>query len=876
MTFEEIFQTLLNEGIDPETAQSIAEDIAAGRVINDAQIREAVQQGREIERQQLQQVAEEERASFGTSDPARAAQAIQYAHTDLANRRVQVEQFIDRYQQELVDQEEEEEQGIRQPLPYDLGLDETPEEAMPMVQDAPIVPQQVAPTARSIDASRSGGSVHSRLTDPQRARQFVVPGDEDPEQFTDLFEQLFKRYGSATGTSTATGKPTQLDGWATRLDSAEMRGLFAPTDVFIATNRRTETVKSDEWNNLVDEALDVTAARRQRVAANVFILELIDSLPAAGEDFVADSRFNAGPINHAEHIYAVNQFVFGKQIDMGALLRGQTIDVGDIQLSDGYVIPDVKLSSVEDYVELINELDEDITSDDPGIIQKLTSLFGLRPQEFAGEFDRLAGFNEETGLGYDKDQARELFEVPLDWMLLHDDRIDSTEAAREELDVLETTINGLGSTTGEDVGGALIRSGYERELESLDPTLYGEDRNLIQSAQNQIGVIQAPGVGVPLYGPEEQAYLDQLNIEIEGKTAPVDLPDLPGPIDRQGYDELNEYLYDNYGGFAFFLDLEEEDLHIGLDNLDRPVDVDSEDAVHMVHILDYLTGGYRSIHGGTDGVRVTTDRGIIEALERTKWYQTTNTSMREWYGDYGANPLEYFQFNVNRPNQMDKVGDIYDSLVNAAQVLMGPGAEQTIGPNRLMMLAAEIDYLGYDTDNETQREMLLERVIRSEEPWQASNADFSAFRLSRDSVETAARRMYLPITEARRNEYAEKMFTGAYTIEDVQAQMRTQALARYGQSNQVRAALEAGLTMEQYFDPYIAEMEKILDRPVDLFEEFPEVVEMVPGDGAARPMSYAEFGEFIRKLPEWGQSDRGQDTARGLVNSIGALFGEVA
>ena len=242
----------------------------------------------------------------------------------------------------------------------------------------------------------------------------------------------------------------------------------------------------------------------------------------------------------------------------------------------------------------------------------------------------------------------------------------------------------------------------------------------------------------------------------------------------------------------------------------------------------------------------------------------------------GLNPLEYFQFEVDRPNQMDKVRDIYNSLVNAAQILMGPGAERTIGPNRLMMLAAEIDYLGYDTDDEKQREMLLDRVIRSEEPWQASNADFSAFRLSRDSVETMARQMYLPITETRRNEYAEKLFTGAYTPEDVEAQMRTQALARYGQSDQVRAALEAGLTMEAYFDPYIAEMEEILDRPVNLFEEFPQVIEMVPGDGPARPMSYAEFGEFVRGLPEWGQSDRGQDTARGLVNAMGALFGEVA
>ena len=428
-------------------------------------------------------------------------------------------------------------------------------------------------------------------------------------------------------TSAATGKPTQLDGWAARLDNAEMRGLFAPTETFIGTDRRTETVKSDEYNNLVDEALAVTSARRQRVGANVFINELIDSLPASGEQFVPDARFNAGSINHAEHIYNVNQFVFGKQIDMAALLAGRPIQVGDIELIDGFVIPDVTLSSAEEYVNLINnELGKQF--DDPSTIERLTSLFGLRPQRFAGEFDRLAGFNEETGLDYDEDQARELFEIPLDWLLLHDNRIDGTEGAREELDVLETTINGLTSTTGEDVGGALIRSGYEEELSTLDPTLYGEDRNLIQARSTKVGIVQAPGAA--------QIDPDDFPVFGEGGFDPQELQeigdsfDLPGPMDRQSYEELNEYLNEKYGGFAFFLDLEEEDLHIGLDKLNRPTDVDADDAVHKVHILDYLVGN------ATDGSVVTTDHGIISALERTKWYQTTNTSMREWYGEYGA------------------------------------------------------------------------------------------------------------------------------------------------------------------------------------------------------------------------------------------------
>ena len=757
----------------------------------------------------------------------------------------------------------ESEAPIRNELPYDLADD------LPRIQDTPIVPQQPpgssgpqgpAPTARNIDTVRSGGSIYSTLTEPGRfSRQFVVPAGEDPEEFSGLLEEITDRITSSGGHELV-GEPKMLRGWATRLEDPEMRALFVPTE----TNRRTDA--TDEWNDLVDGAIDTVTARRQRVGANVFIHELVDSLPASGERFVADKRFDAGPINHAEHIYAFNELVFGEQIDMAALLRGQTIDVGHIDLTDDYVIRDVKLSSVEDYVDLQQRLYEDIGEGGFDIGGFLRGVAGVRSA--IGVADGVGRLQEVFGDRFGENEARDLFEIPMDFLLLHDSQIDSSEAAREEWDVLETTLNGLGSTTGEDVGGALIRSGYEEDLGGLDPTDYRPNIDIIEGGQAQIGVIQAPGFGTT--DPDDFPVFEEGGFDPQELQEIGDSFALPGPMDRQSYEELNEYLDEKYGGFAFFLDLEEEDLHIGLDKLNRPTDVDSDDAVHQVHILDYLVGN------ATDGSVVTTDYGIISALERTKWYQTTNTSMREWYGDYGANPLEAFQFDVSRPNQMDKVGDIYDSLVNAAQILMGPGAERTIGPNRLMMLAAEIDFLGYDTDDEKQREMLLDRVIRSEEPWQASNADFSAFRLTRDSVETTARSMYLPITEARRNEYAEKLFTGAYTIEDVAAQMRTQALARYGGSDQVRAALEAGLTMEQYFDPYIAEMEEILDRPVDLFSEFPEVIEMVPGDGPARPMSYPEFGEFIRGLPEWGQSDKGQDTARSLVNAMGALFGEVA
>jgi len=785
----------------------------------------------------------------------------------------------------------ESEAPIRNELPYDLGPADrpmdTPGNREPQTVrkpgEEPLSDTTRRPTVLASDAPRTGGSIYSTLTEPGRfSRKFVVPADEDPEEFADIFEQLFKLQGSSSG-AFENQLSTRLDGWAARLDSPEMRGLFAPTETFIALDRRSSTEKSNEYNDLVDEAINAASARRQRVGANIFIYDLLDSLPAEGEDFVADSRFNAGSMNHAEHIYNVNQFVFGKQIDMAGLFAGRPIQVGDIQLADGYVIPNVTLSSAEEYVDLINnQLGEQF--DDPGTIERLTTFFGLNPQTgFAGEFDRLIGFNEETGLDYNEDQARELFDIPLDWLLLYDSRIESAEAAREESQVLKTTITQLGSTTGEDVGGGLIRSGYQDELESLDPTLFGADRTLIQNAQAQIGVVQPPGFGT--IDPDDfpaipEGGFDPDELQEIGDSF-LDLGDYDGPVDRAEYDLLTTYLEQNYGGFSFFFDLDADKLKIGLNQFDKPVERDSDEAVRNVHILDYITGRYTTHDTSGPAGQVLDDQLLFEALRATEWYRTTNVSMREWEGEFGADPLRTFQFDLTQFEREDRVGvnvedSIYEDLVQAAREIMGAGAEDTIGKNRLIMLAAEIDYLGYDTDSVEQRKRLLDSVIRSEVPWQASTADFSAFRLTRDSVESLAARYYIPITDKRRDEYAEMLFTGEMTEEGVIAQLRSQAMARYGTSDQVTAALQAGMTMEDYFDPYTARMELILDRPVDLMLEFPEVIEMVSADGNARPMTHAELGEYVRGLPEWGQSDQGQDTARDVVTEIGKLFGETA
>lgn len=792
---------------------------------------------------------------------------------------------------------------IRNELPYDLGpVGEEDVERLPFT---PEQGRQTTPAQTTVPSGRPG--TPNPQTEPVQRRTYVLPADEDPEQYEDFFVQIFDRLGSGT-TFDAKGDTSELNAWASRLEDTETRMLFAPREYVT----RTETRRGDEWNNLVEEAQNAANARRQRVGANIFILELFESLEGADENFVGDSKYDGSGINHADHIFAFNELVFGEQIDMMALARGETINVGDIELSNGYELPDVQLSSLQDYVDLGKRLYENVGE------KSIWEIFS-RPEEAyedgVGVVERLKieynhldrVFNDF--LGVNSPPARDVFEIPLDWLLLYDDRIDSSEAARDEYQILDTTINQLGSTDPRDVGGGLIRAGYTSELELLevpveeDGSVYGPDRDLIEGAQSVVGSVEPPG-GYPVSGPGYYGpgdFRPAPPLTGPGYYGPGDFRPAPDdaeigdgdsflPVDSAEYDLLKEYLAQNYGGFSFFFELEDQTLNIGLNQYDKPVERNSAEAVRNIHILDYIVGNYTTHDMSGGAGQITDDQLLFEALRATEWYQTTNVSMREWQGGGGvsgkyslvggADPMARFQ-ELTLGERQQIVGffdeeSIYKDLVTAAQELMGPGAEDTIGQERLMQLAAEIDYLGYDTDNVELRQRLLNSVINSEQQFQSGTADFSAFRLERDRVDTTARQFYLPITEERRNSYAEKLFTGEMTEADVLAQMRTQAISRYGQSDQVRAALQAGLTMADYFDPYIAEMENILDRPVDLMTEFPEIIEMVSADGVARPMTHAELGEYVRGLPEWGQSDQGQDTARGLVQSIGALFGETA
>lgn len=327
-----------------------------------------------------------------------------------------------------------------------------------------------------------------------------------------------------------------------------------------------------------------------------------------------------------------------------------------------------------------------------------------------------------------------------------------------------------------------------------------------------------------------------------------------GGLDPEDYQDVVEAMTSVFGIRAAFWSLDSNSLQVGVDASGNPVPPDSEDAVRVQHMLEYLVEK-----------KITSDARVLAVVEQTPWYQSTNASMREFDAKYGG--LDNF-LELNRRNQLDEIGDVYAKVEDGFRRL---GVQ--VDEERLIEIAATIDYYGYDLDDEETFRQVLEEAKRSEYQFNSETASFTEFANLRDAVAATARSYYITLPMATVAEYAEKFFTGEMTSEDLNAIFREQASARFSNDQRVQNALDAGLTLQSYFAPYQGEIEMELGRPVDLFTEFPEVIEMMGSDGVARPMTYAEMRTFARQQPEWAQSNRGQDAATDMVFELGKLFG---
>ena len=181
--------------------------------------------------------------------------------------------------------------------------------------------------------------------------------------------------------------------------------------------------------------------------------------------------------------------------------------------------------------------------------------------------------------------------------------------------------------------------------------------------------------------------------------------------------------------------------------------------------------------------------------------------------------------------------------------------------------------LGDESDTETVRDMLIDRLGETFDPGAQSISDFAA---ARDEIEALSRKYFVPIDTVAAGTFAEEIYLGQRSATEMEQYFKQHALSKFPTLDN---AIKNGFTPEEYFAPYKYEIEKMLGRPnISLYDEFADVIEYFPDTGgdAPRPMTMHEVRKYVRGLPEWQQSNAGRASAEALAFAIGKTFGEVA
>ena len=309
--------------------------------------------------------------------------------------------------------------------------------------------------------------------------------------------------------------------------------------------------------------------------------------------------------------------------------------------------------------------------------------------------------------------------------------------------------------------------------------------------------------------------------------------------------EVHRILTERFGGFSFFLQKHDSRLQVGITEFGEIVEADDERADTVQNILDVMVE------------RGIVDPGLIRGLvQKTEWWKTTDARMREY---------DVLTADMSEPQKLEYLEPVLELLEEEAQYL---GLD--LDPQLARELAETITKLGEEGDIEFIRGTLVE-----EGKFKSSEATMSEFAAQRDRIVALSKKYFTPIGADRAAGYAQEIYVGDKTMGQVE-QIFKETIANT--MPELRNALDAGVTPDEYYAPYKYEIERMLGRPnIDLYEEFGDVLQHIPdGGGQARPMTLSELRRYVRGLPEWQQSTQGKDSARALAFAIGKTFGEVA
>lgn len=148
-----------------------------------------------------------------------------------------------------------------------------------------------------------------------------------------------------------------------------------------------------------------------------------------------------------------------------------------------------------------------------------------------------------------------------------------------------------------------------------------------------------------------------------------------------------------------------------------------------------------------------------------------------------------------------------------------------------------------------------------------------------DNLKEAAAQYMVPVSQQSLLQWTKQIQAGQMSVQDFNGYLKEQAKSLFPA---LSGAIDRGVTVEQYADPYRQQAAQTLEvdpQSIDFMHD-PKyqkaLFQIDPKTKDRTAMSLADWGTYLRGLPEFAKTAQANQQAAGMASSILKTFGEVA
>ena len=361
------------------------------------------------------------------------------------------------------------------------------------------------------------------------------------------------------------------------------------------------------------------------------------------------------------------------------------------------------------------------------------------------------------------------------------------------------------------------------------------------------------------YNPNEFGGIQNTIHAGRTRTVPSQYPE----EDAVAQNRTRMFLEEQYGSFGFFIYENDATLQVGVDEYGNLVPIDDESMETSISILDAIDD---------EDLVGTTEVG----LERIK----TLLSWTEWGS---INTKHQQQFDVkygdlrSEAEQREFLSDAIENIENSLQFLGLTTIDETgvlsyeLTPEEILMLAKDIERL-----NKTEDIGFVNGMVKGQAEQKNVVNEYNMFQTLLSQNKAAASNYFVKVKDETVNQWSEDIFVGNRDSGEWLEFLKQQAYANYPHLKEILS--ELGMTPKEYFASTEASIEDLLGKQVNLADAkwSPILNYTDPNTGEVRAANQWETENWVRGLPEYLDSNKGQNKIYQLIEGVASAFGKAA